>query len=191
MCWMLCFCVCNVPFPVYSMAELGAAANCTRVWKSRTEAVTTVHLMSGSYCSPLRDQFSNLLLWFLFVIKVLKRVHMHVALHIMVLAEATEPILLVACRRLWWLSCHGDHPITVDTWMHVLVQWLCSQSCPRATDWAPWYPPQSSCTAESMMDSSTFSSSPHGAQHLSQLFCHCISPDVDAWNNAMAGQWRL
>lgn len=52
--------------------------------------------------------------------------------------------------------------------------------CPRATDWAPWYPPQASCTAEGMMDLSSFSSSSHGAQHVSQLFCYCISHDMDA-----------
>lgn len=70
--------------------------------------------MSRSYCSVPRDQLSNLLLWSLTVIKVLKRVHVHVVLHVMVLPEVPEPILLVACRRLWWLlpwwpSYQGGH----------------------------------------------------------------------------------
>ena len=37
-----------------------------------------------------------------------------------VLAEATEPILLVAGE-----CCCGDPPVIVDVGMRVLVQWLC------------------------------------------------------------------
>lgn len=90
--------------------------------------------MSRSYCPPPKDQFSNLLLWSLIVIKVLKRAHLHEVLHVVVLAEATEPILQEAVVTLLpcWASCCGGH------WMHALVQWHCCAEALQDSDVPSW-----------------------------------------------------
>lgn len=178
MCVECCAFVCvYVPLPVYNMPKFGGVENCTRVWKVRTETVTAVHPMSKWYYSPPRDQSYSLPLWSFIITKVLRRRSRDVLLHVTVLAEAAEPILLVAGGR-------GDPPAVVDTWMHVLVQWLSVQKqvrpqrgCPWARGWVPWHPAQGSCTAEGTIDSSGCSSASQGAQHRRQLFYYCIAHD--------------
>lgn len=63
--------------------------------------------MSKCYYSPPRDQSYSLPLWSFIIVKVLRRLSGDVLLHVTVLAEAAEPILLVAG------GC-GDPPVVVD-----------------------------------------------------------------------------